>query len=230
LTSFVCVRLGWEAMEQAKKRHGLLGTTQGNQVLLDPRGKYIEGIGPRGQRYKIDELAAHLDRVHKEYPGHEDRRGDLKLDWFYVDRFAASAKGQLSGGFVSQVDRKPLAIVEGEEAVPLKDSEFLRRHVRQFVWERGTTEGSPRIVVRQFAPTRTDLATIDLAGADAAKVSEQLDAAWLSYMKERPMVARGYIDNPHGNWLRDVMEQVHLEEVQLRKAAEAGTLTPPGRD
>ena len=217
-------------MEQAKKRHGLLGTTQGNQVLLDPKGKYIDGIRPRGQRYKIDELAAHLDRVHKEYPGHEDRRGEIHLDWFYVDRFAASAKGQLSGSFVSQVDRKPLAIVEGEEAAPLKDSEFLRRHVRQFVWQRGETDGPPRIVVRQFAPTRTDVATIELVGVVAAKVSEQLDAAWLSYMKARPMVARGYIDNPHGNWLRDVMEQVHLEEVRVRAAAEAGKLAPPGRN
>jgi hypothetical protein len=217
-------------MEQARKRHGLLGTTQGNQVLLDPQGKPIEGIQPRGRRYQIDELAALLDRVHKEHPGHEDRRDDLKLDWFYVDRFAASARGQLSGSFVSQVDRKPLAIVEGREADLLSKSEFLRRHVRQFVWERGTTEGPLRIVVRQFSPTRTDLATIGLSAVDAAKVSQQMDAAWLGYMKERPMVARGYIDNAHGNWLREVMEQVHLEELEVRKSAEAGTLAPPGRE
>jgi hypothetical protein len=217
-------------MEQAKRRHGLLGTTQGNQVLLDPQGKYIEGIQPRGRRYQIDELAALLDRVHNQYPGHANRRDDLNLDWFYVDRFAANARGQLSGSFVSQVDRKPLVIVQGQETALLKDPEFLRRHVRQFVWERGKKDGPPRILVRQSAPARTDLATIDLASGDAAKVSEQLDAAWLSYMTVRPMVARGYIDNPHGNWLRDVMEQVHLEEVQVRKAAEAGTLAPPGRE
>jgi hypothetical protein len=216
-------------MQQAKRQHGLLGTTQGNQVLLDPKGKYIEGIQPRGRRYQIDELASLLDRVHKEYPGHEDRRDDLKLEWFYVDRFAASARGQLSGSFVSQVDRKPLAIVEGQEAKWSKNSEFLRRHARQFIWERGTTDGPPRIVLRQFAPARTDLATIDLAADNVAKASEQMDAAWLSYMKGRPMVARGYIDNAHGNWLRGVMEQVHLEEVQVRKAAEAGSLVPPGR-
>jgi hypothetical protein len=216
-------------MQQAKKRHGVLGTTQGNQVLLDPQGKPIEDINPRGRRYQIDELAALLDRVHQEHPGHEGRRDDLHLDWFYVDRFAAGARGQLSGQFLSQVDRKPLALVEGQEADLLSKVDFLRRHVRQFVWERGSTEGPPRIVVRQFAPTRTDLATIDLA-ADAAAVSQQLDAAWLAYMKERPMVARGYIDNPHGDWLRDVMEQVHLEEVQVRKSAQAGALAPPGRD
>jgi hypothetical protein len=56
-----------------------------------------------------------------------------------------------------------------------------------------------------------------------------MDAAWLAYMKERPMVARGYMDNPHGNWLRGVMEQVDLEEVHVREAAKAGTLAPPGR-
>lgn len=216
-------------MQQAKKRHGLLGTTQGNQVLLDPKGKHIEGVEPRGRRYQIDELAALLDRVHKAHPGREGRRDDLKLDWFYVDRFAASARGQLSGSFVSRVDRKPLAIVEGREADLLSQSEFLRRHVRQFVWERGTTDGPSRIVVRQFEPTRADLATIELDGSDAEAVSRQLDAAWLAYMKERPMVARGYIDNPHGNWLRDVMEQVHQEEVEVREAAKAGTLAPPGR-
>lgn len=225
----MCVRLGWEAMQQAKKRHGLLGTTQGNQVLLDPKGKFIDGIDPRGRRYKVDELASLLDRVHKQYPGHADRRDDLKLDWFYVDRFAAATRGQLSGSFVSQVDRKPLAIVEGEDADLLSKSDFLRRHVREFIWERGKKDGPPRIVVRQFAPTETDLATIDLAKTDESAVSEQLDAAWRTYMKDRPMVARGYIDNPHGNWLRDVMEQVHQEEVEVREAAEAGTLAPPGR-
>jgi hypothetical protein len=206
-----------------------LGTTQGNQVLLDPQGKYIDGINPQGRRYKIDELGELLDRVHKEYPGREDRRDDLQLDWFYVDRFAASARGQLSGSFVSRVDRKPLAIVEGREANLLRDSEFLRRHVRQFVWERGRTDGPPRIVVRHFTLTPTDLTTIDLADAGAESVSRQLDAAWLAYMQQRPMVARGYIDNPHGNWLRGVMEQVHLEEVQVRQDAQTGTLLPPGR-
>jgi hypothetical protein len=216
-------------MERAKKRHGLLSTTQGNQVLLDPKGKYIEGINPRGRRYQIDELAALLDRVHKEYPGREDRRDDLKLDWFYVDRFASSARGQLSGSFVSRVDRKALAVVEGKEVALLSKSEFLRCHVRQFIWERGTTDGPPRIVVRQFAPTTTGLVTIDLAAADAAAISRQLDIAWLAYMKERPMVARGYVDNPHGNWLRGVMEPVHLEEVEVRESAIAGTLAPPGR-
>jgi hypothetical protein len=216
-------------MERAKKRHGLLGTTQGNQVLLDPNGKYIEGVNPRGQRYEIAELAALLDRVQEQYPGREDRRDDLKLDWFYVNRFAEGARGQLSGDFVSQIDRKPLAIVAGPDESLIGDSEFLRRHVRQYIWERGTTEGPPRILVRHVTFDLADLATIDLAQADADSVSEQLDAVWLEYMKERPMVARGYIDNPHGNWLRRVMEKVHLEELQVREAAEAGTLVPPGR-
>jgi hypothetical protein len=216
-------------MQQAKRRHGLSDTTQGNQVLLDPKGKYIEGINPRGRRYKIEELAALLDRVHKQYPGHTNRCDDLKLDWFYVDRFAGGARGQLSGSFISRVDRKPLAIVEGPEADLLGKSEFLHRHLRQFIWERGRTDGPPRIVVRQFAPTKVDLATIDLTATDAAAVSRQMDAAWLAYMKERPMVARGYIDNPHGNWLRGVMETVHVEEIQVREAATDGTLVPPGR-
>jgi hypothetical protein len=230
LENFVCARLGWEAMQQAKNRHGLVGTTQGNQVLLDPQGKYLEGLDPRGKRYEIKELVAELNRIHEQYPGHTGRRDDLKLEWFYVDRFAKEARGQLDGQFVSKVDRKPLVMVEGRASSLLQDQEFLRRHVRSFIWERQVADDAPRLTVWQFEPTRKELVTIDLSSASMEEVSRQLDAAWLAYMQDRPMLARGYIDNAHGKWLRAVMEEVYREEVQLRDAATAGTLLPPGRE
>jgi hypothetical protein len=45
-------------MQQAKKRHGLLGTTQGNQVLLDPHGKYLEDINRQGRQRRRDGILA----------------------------------------------------------------------------------------------------------------------------------------------------------------------------
>src|SRR5205807_2516498 len=63
-----------------------------------------------------------------------------------------------------------------------------------------------------------------------AGLSKTLDRAWLEYMKARPLTARGYIDNPHGSWLKDVMEKAHREELRVRNEAEKGTLVPPGRE
>jgi hypothetical protein len=206
-------------MQQAKRRHGLLGTTQGNQVLLDPKGKYIEGIQPRGRRYQIDELAALLDRVHKEYPGHNGRRDDLKLDWFYVDRFAAGARGQLSGSFVSQVDRKPLAIVEGRDVNLLKDSNFLRRHVRQFIWERGRTDGPPRIILRQFSPARTDLATVDLAADGRCGQGFGAIGCRLAQLHERPPDGRPRL---HRQPARQLAPRCHGADPPGRGSGQSG--------
>jgi hypothetical protein len=61
------------------------------------------------------------------------------------------------------------------------------------------------------------------------KLGEALDAAWLAYMKDRPLVAKGYLDNPHGRWMRGQAEQMTTEEQQIREKARAGTLLPPGR-
>jgi len=237
--NFVCVRLSWAGMQRAKQRHGLVGTTQGNQVLLDPDGKYLPDVNPHGKRYQIDGLAALLDRVHDRYPGRKNDSADsagsnrgrdaLRLEWFFAGRFGTGSGGQLTGNFISRVDRKPLAIVSGPIPEMLRDVKFLRRHLREFVWERGAEDGPARIVVRQFEPERRDLATIELDGSSAEQVGQQLDAAWLAYMVDRPMIARGYIDNPHGNWLKNVMEKVHQEELQVRDLAKRGTLTAPGR-
>jgi hypothetical protein len=78
-------------------------------------------------------------------------------------------------------------------------------------------------------PARREMLSLDLTKTTAAEAGKVLDAAWLEYMKERPTVARGYIDNPHGNWLRKVMEGAHAEEMRMREEAVKGTLLPPGR-
>src|SRR5262249_35837233 len=56
----------------------------------------------------------------------------------------------------------------------------------------------------------------------------ELDRAWLAYMKERPLTARGYIDNAHGNWLKKVMEKAHEEEVRVRAEATKGHAVATG--
>jgi hypothetical protein len=79
-------------------------------------------------------------------------------------------------------------------------------------------------------PQSKELLSLALAKATPAALSKELDRAWLEYMKERPLTARGYIDNEHGNWLKKVMEKAHEEEVQVREEAKKGTLTSPGRE
>jgi len=48
-------------------------------------------------------------------------------------------------------------------------------------------------------------------------------------MKDRPLTARGYLENQHGKWMRSVGPQMIEEEEALRKRAAAGTLVAPGR-
>ena len=38
-------------------------------------------------------------------------------------------------------------------------------------------------------------------------------------MKVRPQAARGYIDDLLGGWLRSVLDNVHREEIEIRKKA-----------
>ena len=56
-----------------------------------------------------------------------------------------------------------------------------------------------------------------------------MDKAWLSYMKDRPLAARGYLENPHGAWMRSVKDQMLSEESEIRRRAATGTLLAPGR-
>jgi hypothetical protein len=226
LQRIVCVRIGWEAMMKVKDKYAIKVPTQGNQVLLDSKGKYLPGINPTGQRYEINAFVALLDQVLKDHPPREQTRDDVKLAWFLVNLDKPRpGEDALS---IAKLERKPIATIHGPLPAWLDKPDFLRQHLRQFVWRRGSVE-LPRITIEQVEPERKELAAIDLSAAPA-EVTKQLDQAWLEYMKVRPTLARGYIYNPHGTWLKRVMENVHEEEQQVRQQALKGLLAPPGRD
>jgi hypothetical protein len=101
------------------------------------------------------------------------------------------------------------------------------------LWVRGAEEGPPQILVDRVKdglpenlPRRlADLSPTEITDAELARA---LDAAWLTYMRDRPLVARGYLDNPHGNWMRSLREQMIYEDEEVRLRARAGTHLPPG--
>jgi hypothetical protein len=228
LRSFVCVRLDWEQMQKHRSRWKT--PTQGNQVLLGPNGDYIPGVEPRGKRYPVEELVPLLDRILARYPPHTAAiEEDLRLATFFWNPRDQGLPDHFGAEFVSRLDRKPIAALSGPPPAWLDRPEFLGKHLRQFIWTRGERRAEPHLTVRYLEPECKQLLSLPLTGAEPAEVTRALDSAWREYMKVRPMVARGYIDNPHGRWLKPVMERVHLEELRLREEALAGTLKPPGR-
>ena len=73
------------------------------------------------------------------------------------------------------------------------------------------------------------LTEIQIAEAETRRLSPALDRAWLEFMKNRPLVARGYLENEHGGWMRSRREQMITEDEETRRRAREGTLRPPGR-
>lgn len=226
LREFVCVRMDWDQMERHKAR---LQTEQGNQVLLDPQGNPVPGTTARGKRYAIEELIPLLDRTLRRFPP-ETRKDRLELSWFFWNPKNQGYPGNFNAEAISKLDRKPVLTVSGPVPALLREEAFLRKHLRQFIWTRGDTSGAARVTVRQVEPEPKTLAALMLTDGSARQVSRELDQAWREYMKVRPLVARGYIDNPHGRWLQPVMEKAHREELSLREKARKGTLLPPGRE
>jgi hypothetical protein len=238
---FIGLRLDWEQGNHFKDRFGfILGT--GDQLLLDPQGEPI----PHQQtneirrssviygRHGCDTTAEVLDRVAARFPA---RSSDLSLEWFLWPRKPARRSGgfypvsyESIGGFA----RLPLAFVDGPIPAALTNQNFVHRHIRQFVWVRGTVDGESGIRVtrvkdglrRGLSP---EIATIPTTGNNLKAIGNALDAAWLEYMKDRPFTARGYLENPHGKWMRHLKDQMVTEDEEMRRRAAAGTLQPPGR-
>jgi acylphosphatase len=227
LRQFVCLRLDHDQMQKHKGR--LQVPTQGNQVLLTPKGEYVPGTAPRGQRYPVPEFVALLDRVLKDYPPTPEREDDLRLAWFWWHPQEQGLPGHFGADAIARLDRKPVLTVAGPAPAWLDRPDFLRWHLRQFIWTRGAKGGPARLTVRMLEPERRELLARDLGKSTPAALSRDLDRAWREYLKVRPLTARGYIDNPHGHWLKKVMEQAHAEELRVRDEATRGTLTPPGR-
>jgi hypothetical protein len=227
LRQFVCIRLDHDQMQKHKGR--LKVPTQGNQVLLTPRGEYVPGTPPRGKRYPVKEFVALLDKTLADYPPRPETRDDLKLAWFWWNPRDQGLPGHFGANAVARLDRKPVLTVSGPVPDWLGRPDFLRRHLREFIWTRGAKDGPARLTVRMLEPERKQLLALDLEKANPDALGRQLDRAWLGYMKERPLTARGYIDNEYGHWLKKVMEKAHAEEVRVRAEAQKGTLSPPGR-
>ena len=233
--NFVGLRFDWEQGNHYKDNFGfILGT--GDQLLLDPGGKLIPPCNNTSVygRHGCDTTAAVLDEVAVAYP---PKSNELRIDWFWWNTKPAKRQGgsyPVSPTAIAAFARLPIAKVEGALPPALTNSEFLRWHVRQFIWVRGGTNGASRITVERvkdgLLPGKPiQLAVLDPSSLSLKSMGNALDQAWLTYMKDRPLAARGYLENPHGAWMRSVKDQMITEESQIRTRAAAGTLLAPGR-
>jgi hypothetical protein len=240
---FIGLRFDWEQGNHYRERFGfILGT--GDQMLLDPAGSPIRHGAGGGEgrkslihgRHGRDTTAAVLDEVTARFP---PRAGppELEIEWFLWPSFPSrGGKGRypVPAEAIAGFARMPIAVIDGPIPAPLEDPAFLRRHVRQFIWVRGKKDAPGRITIRRVEDglkpgLATGLAAIDPALVDSEAFGRALDAAWLEYMKDRPYTARGYLENPHGRWMRGQRDQMLSEEEAVRTGARNGTLLPPGR-
>lgn len=236
---FIAVRLDWEQGNHYRDRFGfVLGT--GDQLFLTPEGDLIppEGENTVYGRHGQDTDPDLLNKLVERYPA-SAQTATLDLDWFFWPRQTSSKR---RGGWypppvesIAQYTRLPIAIVDGPLVPPLEDSRFLARHVRQFIWKRGDASAVPAIRIRRVRdglPESLSTTLADLEGdllTDEAKLGAALDMTWMTYMKDRPLTARGYVENEHGGWMRGVAKQMVEEDEHVRAKARAGRLIPPGR-
>ena len=238
---FVGLRFDWEQGNHYKSKFGfILGT--GDQLLLTPGGELIRPEPPDKSgkptvlygRHGCDTTATVLDGVIKKHPLKSQA---LKLDWFLWPQLPSRRPGghyPVAHTAIAGYARLPYVLVEGAIPPALEDADFLRWHVRQFIWVRGRTNGESRLVVRRVKDglkegLSTDLAELRPATMSPKELGQSLDAAWLTYMKDRPLTARGYLENQHGKWMRGQATQMTTEDDQIRARAAVGTLLPPGR-
>lgn len=238
--NFVGLRFDWEQGNHYKDRFGfILGT--GDQLILDPEGNLVPP-GPKNDgkpsrvygRHGCDTTPEVLDAVSAKHPS---KPLALRIDWFLWPSIAARRPGgryPAPHQMIATYARLPLAFIDGPIPEALRDSDFLRWHVRQFIWVRGKSEGSSRISIRRVKDglkegQSTDLADLDPSSMSLEQLGGALDGAWGAYMKDRPYTARGYVENPHGGWMRGVKDQMIAEDEAVRRNAAAGTLVAPGR-
>jgi hypothetical protein len=235
---FVGVRMDWEQGNHFRDKFGfVLGT--GDQLLLEPDATPIPPAGGKNVygRHGEDITVDVLSRA-RRIAGTKGLIAELRLDWFLWPRKPSSKR---QGGFypppvdaAAQYARLPIIEIDGTIPPALRDSAFLRRHLRQFIWKQGDSEGEPTIRIRRArdglpAGFATELANLRGDQLEADNLSKALDGAWLSYMENRPLTARGYLENKHGGWMRQVAPQMLSEDTSLREQARSGTLMPPGR-
>jgi hypothetical protein len=238
---FIGLRFDWEQGSHYKERFGfILGT--GDQLLLTPEGEFIRPNKPNktGEptilygRNGCDTTGEVLDDIIRKHP---IRSQAFKLDWFLWPQIPTRRPGghyPASHTAIAGYARLPYVLVEGPVSAALEDADFLRWHVRQFIWVRGQTDGESRLLVRRVQDGLKEGLPAELAALRPATMTWKelgvaLDDAWLTYMKDRPLTARGYLENQHGKWMRGQAEQMITEDDEVRDRAAAGTLLPPGR-
>lgn len=238
---FIGLRFDWEQGNHYKEKFGfILGT--GDQMFLTPKGMPIvhDQKTKDGRassiygRHGCDTTGPVLEKIIASHPKKSD---ELRLEWFlWQDKPSQRAGGRYPAPLnsIAGYARMPIAVVHGEIPAALRDAKFLRWHLRQFIWSRGETNGPGRIEIRRVkdglkSGLGTDVARVDAEMLSKKELGQALDAAWMEYMKHRPLTARGYLDNPHGKWMRSVGDQMVAEERELRSRAAAGTLLAPGR-
>lgn len=238
---FVGLRFDWEQGNHYKAKFGfILGT--GDQLLLTPGGELIRSEQPDKSgkptvlygRHGCDTTGVVLDGVIKKQLLKSEA---LKLDWFLWPQIPSRRSGghyPVPHTAIAGYARLPYVLVEGAIPAALADADFLRWHVRQFIWVRGRTNGESRLLVRRVKDglkegRSTELAELRPTTMTPKELGHSLDAAWLTYMKDRPLTARGYLENQHDKWMRGQASQMTTEDDEIRARAAAGTLLPPGR-
>ena len=264
---FIGVRLDyWQLYEGQDKtkpgrflrKMGLTGLDTADQVIVSPNGKRVDG--PRSWKNRHGFTESELRAIARKYPGNPDTKNLLRLSWFLLDPVPfrvdlgdkePDSRALPDHGFTSpegavaeaRKARRPLVRVDGAALQMLEgNQEFLRRHLRQFWWQKGDPKAPARLVVLNShgiaapgakataltgacPPGRvpTVMATVDLKGGpDLARISPVLDRCWRDYMAARPSNA----DN-----LTFAQENVPaFKEVDqtIRRLAGQGRLLAPG--
>jgi hypothetical protein len=230
---FVALRIDWEQGKHYKDRLGRIPGT-GCQTFHDLDGTPIRefgGVDAFASRYGRLLTPELLDQVTRRFPPRPDA-ASLRLEWFL---WPTERRGlwPASVDDIAGYARMPQAWIEGPVPAALRNPEFLRRHVRQFIWVRGRPEGPSRIVVRRvrdgLKPGLDPLIAEIPVGPSEEALGRTLDDAWRTYMKDRPRTARGYCDNPAGRMFAPIRDRMIAEEERVEEMARAGTLLPPGR-
>ena len=231
--NFVAIRIDWEQGKRFKDKLGRIPGT-GCQTLHDLDGAPLQehgGLDAFASRYDRALTTKVLDAVAARFPAKKEQP-PLRLEWFL---WPTSRQGMwpASADDISNYARTPQAFIEGPLPAALRDSDFLRRHVRQFIWVRGSEAGESRIRVKRVREglkpgLPTEIATIPAGSAES--LGRALDEAWRTYMKDRPATARGYTENPAGKMFQRIERHMIGAEESIAKAAADGTLVPPGRE
>lgn len=231
------------------RKYGFTGIDTAGQVVLSPAGELL--VSGRSWKTGKGFTPSELRGYAAKYPPDPAKVDALRLSWFMID--PAYYRIDLGGdpkGYCSAVGaatgarkmRRPLVRVEGKALESLEnDQEFLRRHLRQFWWQKGDAQGPARLVVLNVhdtpagnAPSEltgacpvgkvpTVMATIDLSGGvDLDRISPVLDDCWRQYMAERPSNADDL------SFARENIAKFKALDAKVRELARDGRLLAPG--